>query len=124
MTATILLVEDDLLVRMGIELVLNAQGYKVSACESGESALELVAAAVPSLVLMDVNLAGVMNGIEAAQRISSSHQLPIIFLTAQGDPLTKRRILAVQPRGILSKPFTPRQLTEAVNEVLPNGNTA
>jgi CheY-like chemotaxis protein len=62
-----------------------------------------------------------MDGIETARRISSAHDLPIIFLTAQGDALTKRRMLTVQPQGILSKPFTPAQLADVVHAILPNG---
>lgn len=118
MVATVLVVEDDPLVGMGIQFILEDEGYEVVVVVSGEAAVEAAAASPPSLVLMDVNLTGAMGGIEAARQLSSSHGLPVIFVTAQTDPATRNRALATRPCGFLQKPFTPQQLVRIVGSAL------
>jgi len=117
MPANILVVEDDPLVAMGIQLVLEEEGYEVLLAASGEAAVHAVAARTPSMVLMDVNLNGAMGGIEAAELISSGFALPVIFVTAQTDAATYKKAMAARPRGFLKKPFTPNQLLNAVQTV-------
>jgi CheY-like chemotaxis protein len=118
MAATVLVVEDEPLVGMGIQLVLEDEGYEVMTVDCGEAALDAAASRPPSLVLMDVNLRGAMDGIQAARLLSAAYGLPIIFVTAQTDAATRTKALETHPRGFLRKPFTPEQLVRAIGSAL------
>ena len=72
----------------------------------------------PDLVLMDIRLKGEMNGIEAAQVILSTLQVPIIFLTANSDQATVGRAKVVEPYGYVMKPFTDAALLTALTMAL------
>ena len=65
---TIIIVEDEMLVAQDIKLTLERMGYKIPAITTrGEDAVRIVADVQPDLVLMDIHLAGEMDGITAAQ---------------------------------------------------------
>ena len=87
--ASILLVEDNVIVAFDIKQRLQQLGYQVlDIIASGEEAVEAVARQAPSLILMDIFLDGEMDGIEAAQAILRNAQIPIIFLTGHDDEET------------------------------------
>ena len=82
----IMIVEDEIAVSQGIQMTLRNLGYQVSAAvTSGKEAIKKAEEKKPDLVLMDIALKGKMDGIEAAGRIRSSLNIPIIFLTAYTD---------------------------------------
>jgi two-component system, cell cycle sensor histidine kinase and response regulator CckA len=116
MTETrILIVEDEGLVALDIERRLEKLGYGVAGiASSGQEAIELAAAESPDLVLMDIDLRGEMDGIEAAARIREQHDLPIVFLTAFADGGAIQRAKFVEPDGYLIKPFNERDLQTTV----------
>jgi len=116
MTETrILIVEDEGVVALDIEQRLTRSGYGVAGiASSGQQAIELAASESPDLVLMDIDLQGEMDGIEAAARIRQESQLPIIFLTALADKRTVERAQSVGPDGYLHKPFTESDLQTTV----------
>ena len=96
-TATILIVEDEQLVAVDLEAHLTRLGYQVvDTAASGEEAWEKAQAAQPDLILMDVRLAGPMDGIEAARRIRRECDAPIVFLTAYSDAATLQREMGHQ----------------------------
>ncbi|MCX4528862.1 MULTISPECIES: response regulator transcription factor [unclassified Streptomyces] len=80
----VLLIEDDPSIREGVGLGLRRRGHEVSAAETGEAGLALMASFRPELVLLDLMLPG-MNGVQVCRRIRETSQLPIIMLTARGD---------------------------------------
>lgn len=80
----VLLIEDDPSIREGVGLGLRRRGHEVSAAETGEAGLELMAAFRPELVLLDLMLPGI-NGVQVCRRIRETSQVPIIMLTARGD---------------------------------------
>jgi len=106
MPATILIVEDETIVRKDIKVTLETLGYTVVG-ETGdaEQAVELAVELRPDLVLMDIMLKGTMNGIEAALMIRARTGLPVIFLTAYADDDTLSRARIAQPYGYILKPF-------------------
>src|SRR4051794_37790467 len=84
--AAILLVEDDLSVRTGLELALTRQGHSVTACATGEDGLEHVRSRRPEIVILDVMLPGI-DGFEVCRRVRRTDQMPIILLTARSDDI-------------------------------------
>ncbi|WP_327303493.1 response regulator transcription factor [Streptomyces sp. NBC_01298] len=80
----VLLIEDDPSIREGVGLGLRRRGHDVSAAETGEAGLELMASFHPELVLLDLMLPGI-NGVQVCRRIRETSQVPIIMLTARGD---------------------------------------
>ena len=82
-----LIVEDELLVAWHLESLVREQHLEVCGLvPDGDGAIEQAADLDVDLVLMDVRLAGRMDGIEAARRIRETRSTPIIFITAHGDP--------------------------------------
>ncbi|MBK9942039.1 MAG: response regulator transcription factor [Kouleothrix sp.] len=99
---TLLLVEDNERLRPALAAGLSATGavQVVADCGSGEEALALVLAAPPQAILMDVQLAGQLNGIEAAVAIRREFpRLPVVFYSIQDDDAYYR---AFRRSGILS----------------------
>src|SRR5437763_11527769 len=82
----VLIVEDELLVAWHLESLIREQSLEVCGLvPDGDGAVEQAADLDVDLVLMDVRLAGRMDGIEAARRIRETRNTPIIFITAHGD---------------------------------------
>ena len=107
----ILVIEDEAIVAADIKHKLTYLGYHVIATAGrGEDAVRIASAERPGLVLMDIALAGTMDGIEAADRICRIYHVPIIFLTAHSDSETLTRAKATGPFGYLLKPFSEREL--------------
>ena len=84
----------------------------------GDGAIEQAADLDVDLILMDIRLAGRMDGIEAARRIREQRDTPIIFITAHGDPATREKIEQALPgMPVLAKPITADSLREAIASV-------
>jgi len=104
-------VEDERIVAEDIKRSLEALGYKVcSIVATGEDAVKRAGQYKPDLVLMDIVLRGKMNGIEAANQITSLYHIPVVYLTAYADENTLQRAKITQPYGYIIKPFTDREL--------------
>lgn len=115
----ILIVEDDMITAADISMQLTRLGYEVSGITPrGEDALKSIGATRPDLVLMDVHLKGVIDGVETAQRITDQYEIPLIFLTANADPHTFQRAKASRPYAFISKPFQETDLQRAIELVL------
>lgn len=109
--ARILIVEDESIVALNIKNRLEALGYSVVATtSSGESAIQIVQENRPDLVLMDIKLRGVIDGIEAATHIWNRFQIPVVYLTAYSDEETVGRAKITEPYGYILKPFEARDL--------------
>jgi signal transduction histidine kinase len=118
---TILIVEDEWVIALDIKQHLTKLGYSVSGtANSAEKALELVAAAKPDLVLMDIYLQGNKSGIEAADQIRQQFHLPVVFLTAHADEATLTEAIATHPYGYIVKPFEEQELIIAIQVALAN----
>ena len=114
-TPRVLVVEDEAIIGLEIRTELERAGVDVvGVVDTGNRAVELVRELHPSLVLMDINLRGGMDGIEAATRIRRISGCPIVFLTGNSDLRTHPRLLASHPSSVLMKPFSEHALREAV----------
>jgi PAS domain S-box-containing protein len=115
----ILVVEDEAIVSMEIEERLTAMGYRMAGTTaSGEQALELARQERPDLVLMDIRLQGIMDGITVAEDLRQQLHLPVIFLTAYSEEATLERAKLAEPYGYLIKPFDDRELKSAIEIAL------
>ena len=119
MANKILVVEDEGLVAKNIERWLIQEGYDViDTPPTAEEALDLVHDESPDLVLMDIQLAGEMTGIEAADVMDQQQNIPIVYLTAQTDEETIQQAESTNPFGFLSKPIDQDDLLATVRMVL------
>lgn len=109
--ATILVVEDERIVAKDLQNRLKKFGYAVlPVASSGEEAINRVTENCPDLVLMDINLKGDMDGVEAARQIHTRFNIPVIYLTAYADNNTLERAKLTEASGYLLKPFKEREL--------------
>ena len=117
--ARILVVEDEAIVARDIAQQLTGMGFEpVGHATRGEQAVELAQRLRPDLVLMDIQLAGAMDGISAARAIRDQFALPVVFLTAfAADEVLERAKLA-EPYGYILKPFPERELRTVVEMAL------
>ena len=104
----VLLVEDEAIIRFDILLQLESMGFNVFATAYAEESIEIAKKEDIHLVIMDVMLAGEMDGIEAA-KIISSYNIPIIFCTARPVNSINDQNLPFE-YAILKKPFNKEEL--------------
>ena len=117
--ARILVVEDESIVALDIQDRLESLGYEVPATvASGESAVEQAGVLRPDLVLMDIQLQGRMDGVEAADQIRQRFGIPVIYLTANADHPTVQRAKVTEPFGYVIKPFEERELHTTIEVAL------
>jgi PAS domain S-box-containing protein len=116
---TLLLVEDDAVVRLAGERTLRNFGFEVRTAGSGAEAVEVVADGAPvDLVLMDIDLGSGMDGVEAARRILEIVHLPIVFLTAHAEPEYLQRVKEVTRYGYVLKDTPELMLVETIDLAL------
>ncbi len=117
--ATIMIVEDEGVVALSLERSLENLGYSVCAVvSSGEDAIKKVEEKEPDLVLMDIMLAGEMDGIEVATELHSRFRTPVIYLTAYADKINLERAKLTEPFGYIIKPFEERELQSNIEMAL------
>lgn len=115
----ILIVEDEKLVADDLRETLELLNYEVVySTASGEEALNRIAENKPDLVIMDIRLGGQLDGIEATQMIQSQYRIPVVYLTANADASTLKRVKASQPFGYILKPFTEKILMTTIEVAL------
>ncbi|WP_407375361.1 response regulator [Methanobrevibacter sp.] len=106
----VIIVEDEAITALNLKMDLEDLGYEVlESIDTGSEAIEKSRELFPDLVLMDINLKGNVDGIEAANEISENG-IPIIFLTANTDDDTAFKALKTAPYGYISKPYTIKDL--------------
>jgi two-component system cell cycle sensor histidine kinase/response regulator CckA len=117
-TGTILLVEDEDMVRAVAERALTRQGYSVLTAEHGEAALELLESCdKPDLLISDVMMP-LMDGPTMVRQVRTRYpDLPILFMSGYAEE-TLRKSIDLDNVAFLAKPFTVQQLAEATREAL------
>ena len=115
----IFVVEDEVIVARDIMQQLGELGYEaIGTCTRGEEALVQVERLRPGLVLMDIQLAGAMDGIATAKLIRERFALPVVFLTAFAETETLNRAKLSEPFGYILKPFTGATLEAKLDAIL------
>ncbi len=117
--AKILIVEDSMSIRLFLSRILVKNGHTISAqVDTGELALESIAADMPDLILMDINLSGNMDGIEAAGIIMERWSIPVIYVTSEYSDNIMQRAAKTLPYAYLRKPVEGYQLIADVDLAL------
>jgi len=113
MSLKVLLVEDQAIIRMDLEETIIQMGHEVVGMTAfGEEAVQLFEQLKPEIIVMDIGLAGEMDGIEAATIISKKASCTIIFLTGNDDQDSLIRASRnVKPLAYLIKPFNREELS-------------
>jgi CheY-like chemotaxis protein len=117
--AKILVVEDEAITAMNLQLRLQHMGYDVpDIVAKGEDAIDKAREIRPDLLLMDIILAGQIDGIEAARQIRLTNDIPVIYLSAYTDNMLSERAKDTEPFGYLSKPLTDSDLFNTIEMAL------
>lgn len=102
----ILLVEDEAIIARYLTIELELEGYEVCGyVGSGEEAIERTKAENLDLILMDINLKGKIDGIDAAEEIQNLKNIPIIFMTGYSRLQYTERAAKLNPLGYFNKPI-------------------
>jgi CheY-like chemotaxis protein len=117
---SLLIVEDEALIASYIQEVLQESGFVIAGvASSGPEAISLVTSSgPPDLALVDIKLAGPMDGIEVAQLLRGRFGIQSIFLSGICDPDTMERAQRIKPLGFLGKPFRPSQVFNALQRAV------
>jgi putative two-component system response regulator len=107
----IMVVEDERIVAHDLARQLTDLGYDVvTTAYSGEEALNKLPETRPDLVLMDIVLAGTMDGIQTAEKITALSNTPVVYLTSYADDKTFGKATLTNPSGYIIKPAEKKQL--------------
>jgi signal transduction histidine kinase/CheY-like chemotaxis protein len=116
---SILIVEDDGILATSLKRILSGLGYVIFATvATGEEAITLVENKQPGLILMDIDLAGELNGIETAEVIRSFSDVPIVFLTGYSQESLIQEAKFTAPACYLIKPVPARELQANIEMAL------
>ena len=116
--ARLLLIEDDPAIAEALALALTALGHVVATCGSGEAGLAALAAGGEvDLALVDVMLPGI-DGFQVCRTIAAGNTVPVILLTARGDPIDVVVGLECGADDYVTKPVEPRVLDARIKTVL------
>lgn len=111
----VLLAEDESITALQIKNKLKSWDFDVVAvASSGEDAIKLALEKKPDIVLLDIVLKGNLDGIDAAEKIKDTLNIPIIYLTAFADESTMDRAKSTEPRNYILKPFDDNELRFAL----------
>ncbi len=114
----ILIVDDEPQIRKLLTTGLTGYGHEVITAATGQDALIQVAQRKPDLVVLDINLGSVPDGLEVCRRLREWSRVPIIILSARGDESTKVQALDAGADDYLIKPFGMEELRARIQAVL------
>ena len=115
----VLIVEDDLILSLQLEMQIKLMGYEIAGkANNATDAIEMIKEKNPDLVLMDIILAGEMDGVDAISTIRDFSDVPVLYLTGNGDEQTRRRAHASRPVAYIVKPVDMLLLKKTINEIL------
>ena len=115
---TVLVVDDEPMVRDVVARYLERDGHRVVTAEDGDRARGLIERESPSLVLLDVMLPGETDGLALCRWIRATSDLPVILLTARVEEADRIVGLELGADDYVTKPFSPRELATRVKAVL------
>lgn len=117
----VIIVEDEVLIAKHIESALTKDYFNViGIAHDSMTALDIIEARNPDLLILDINLGCEKDGIDVAEVINNNYDIPFIFLTALSDFSTLERAKKVRPCGFIIKPFKPRDLITSITIGLYN----
>jgi DNA-binding response OmpR family regulator len=114
---TVLVVDDEPIVREVVVSYLEREGYRTLEASDGDTARQLIERERPGLVVLDVMLPGT-DGLELCRWVRARSDLPVILVTARGDEVDRIVGLELGADDYVTKPFSPRELAARVRTVL------
>jgi DNA-binding response OmpR family regulator len=117
---SVLVVDDEPTITDVVSRYLQRAGYETRSAPDGHAALQLAAKSRPDLVVLDLMLPG-MDGLEVMRRLRAAgngHRMPVILLTAKGEPVDRVIGLRLGADDYVAKPFSPAELVARVDAVL------
>lgn len=107
----IVIVEDEVITQRHLQDILLQHQVNVSGCfDNAADTIEALDHIECSMILMDINIKGPVDGIQLAKKILETYHLPIIFITAHNDDATLEELLELAPYGFISKPFSSKEV--------------
>jgi CheY-like chemotaxis protein len=114
----ILIVEDEFILYWSLREIFERRGYEV--CDiitTGKGAITIAEKEKPDVIIMDINLDGKMNGIEAGIKIKTRFGIPIIYLTGYSENELMEKSKEANPIGYLIKPIDVRALLSMIESI-------
>jgi two-component system, response regulator PdtaR len=112
----VMLVEDEAIVAKYMKMELELEGFEVTEfIPTGEEAVEKARTNKPDVVLMDIRLAGEMDGITAAEIIIKENGIPIIFMTSYSKLEITKRAKNIKPAGYFNKPVSVEDIKPVID---------
>jgi CheY-like chemotaxis protein len=114
----IFIAEDEVVFQMFMKRLLSKLGHTVVGFStSADDAIEQITALLPDLVIMDINLCGSVDGIEAAEILNEKCAVPVLFLTGYDNDEIRQRAMMTNPSGYLTKPFSLETMENLLNKI-------
>jgi CheY-like chemotaxis protein len=118
-TINIMIVEDEVLIGLMLAKNLRSSGYVVGeVATTGEDAIERIGMEPPDVILMDVTLAGEMNGLEAAKKIKTEYGVPVIIFSGYNDKSFYKQAWQAEPVAVLEKMAPFSDITAAIEKAV------
>ena len=115
---TIMVIDDDDLVRDSLKTLLKSAGFKAEVFDSAERFLSSGFHLIDSLLVLDIQMPG-MNGLELQVHLAETGVvIPIVFITAHGDDKASAKAMALGAVAVLQKPFEDSTLLDTIQGVL------
>ncbi len=115
----VMIVEDEVLVGIMLCRKLRSYGYNVGeVITTGEEAIQRAAEEKPEVILMDVTLAGEINGLEAAKQIKKANDIPIIIFSGYDQKLLSEQADAIEPVAVISKMGNISEIATAIEKAV------
>lgn len=125
MKKRIVIVEDDFIIKLFISKILGNSGYEiVGEATNCNQVLELLDVCEPDVILMDIGIAGELDGIETVKKLRAKYNYPVIYMTGNSDDATIKRAENTYPLGIIYKPIDEVKLLARLQELLATIDTA
>jgi DNA-binding LytR/AlgR family response regulator len=123
-SARILIVEDKSIIAEGLAAILENAGYIIAGkAATGEKALDMIENEFPDVIIMDIHLAGELDGIETTELLNRERSIPVIYLTDFQDEQTIKRAKHTRPAAYLLKPYQEKDLLIAIEIAFFNASS-
>lgn len=111
----ILIVEDDSVSALLLQRALEKNNHVITGiADSGEKALDLLEETQADIVMMDISLAGELDGIKTTEIINEKYDIPVVYLSASSDAETLNKVVGTNPSAYVIKPFNIRELNMVI----------
>ncbi len=115
----VLIVEDEVIHALSLQMSLKNMGYDTcKIMTKGENAILAADKDTPDIVIMDINLAGQMDGFKSAEMIKTKYKIPIIFLTGYSDKDIIKKADSFAESVCLKKPISPDRIHLEIEKLL------